>query len=485
MNTEASYIVEIVMANWKPAGGFALASFILTASAGSLLKQDRKDEIALWLMGAHTPDTWAKTFGSFFDALFGARHLSINCFIRSSIASIMSVVVIWLLIGSLDTYSIRIESEISTVSLVLTAICINIIADYISLLETRFLLDHIDKVKSFAGQIGVLFLDFLISASIIWIAILMYSNSGLYPGKAESFAEIVGVFSIFSVIFYSTFFTSVWSWTYFLSTWLVRALTKVNAAYWLDLEKQSVRVLSLTIAGLVFLASFAASISLSRNEVGLTAIDRTLCTLFGGEVCLSISKLTNEEQTELELILRACENLNDSKCADVGLRYAFRGAREKRETNPRERKASADIMRKGCDAGDHKACTQLGLMKHIGYGVEKRHDQALLLYWKACSAGYDLACIRLNANLEKGFDFSRNPQEAVRLIRQSCDAGVPTSCSYLGTLNEYGIGMVRNTDQAARLYFQACDNGSMRGCSLFKKMGSDQFRVPIPNSFDK
>ena len=94
-------------ANWSWAGGLAASMLGLTLLANSLLNPARKDEIALWLMGAQSDETWARTFTSLFDAVFGERHFSMNCFIRSAIASLLAVALIWLMMGSMGTFGLR------------------------------------------------------------------------------------------------------------------------------------------------------------------------------------------------------------------------------------------------------------------------------------------------------------------------------------------------------------------------------------------
>ncbi|MEL7117376.1 MAG: hypothetical protein AAGP08_17625, partial [Pseudomonadota bacterium] len=50
--------------------GTAALFFGMTVTALSLLNKDRKEELALWLMGAMPEESWHKTYLSMFDALF-------------------------------------------------------------------------------------------------------------------------------------------------------------------------------------------------------------------------------------------------------------------------------------------------------------------------------------------------------------------------------------------------------------------------------
>jgi len=136
----------LLQTNWGWATGLAASMLALTLLAGGLLNPGRKDDIALWLMGAQSEETWARTFATLFDA-------------------------------------------------------------------------------------------------IIWLAFLAYLGGPPHEGGIESFAEILGLISIFSVLFYSTFPTSVRTWAYILSTRLARAFTRLRLAHWLDVENKPVRIL--------------------------------------------------------------------------------------------------------------------------------------------------------------------------------------------------------------------------------------------------
>ena len=50
--------------NWGWAAGLAGWTLALTALAHTLLKPDRQDTIALWLMGAQSEENWSRSFVS-------------------------------------------------------------------------------------------------------------------------------------------------------------------------------------------------------------------------------------------------------------------------------------------------------------------------------------------------------------------------------------------------------------------------------------
>src|ERR1700733_9157588 len=58
----------------------------------SVLNEDTKLEIAVWLLGVKTAgklQKWPGTFAKVFDRVFGKLHFSLGCFLRSAVASIV------------------------------------------------------------------------------------------------------------------------------------------------------------------------------------------------------------------------------------------------------------------------------------------------------------------------------------------------------------------------------------------------------------
>ncbi len=254
-------------------------------------------------MGAQSERNRAMGFTALFDAVFGARHFSWRCFARSAFASLVAVAFIWLLMGQAGAIGLRIRAELSLGALLAIALAVNVVADYVSLLETRLLLGRLHRWHGWPLQLAVLALDLVISALIIWLAIAAYLASPLHRGEVESFAEILGVFSIFSVFFYSTFLTSVWTWAYILSTWLMRLIRRLELDVWLDVERQPIRVLAGVLGLVTFTGALALAAPLRADEEGLSAADRALCSLFKGRVCLDVAELTPAEQAQLDFIL--------------------------------------------------------------------------------------------------------------------------------------------------------------------------------------
>jgi uncharacterized protein len=444
-----------LQSNWGWAAGLAASMFALTALADRLIHPERRDEIALWLMGAHSEQNWSRSFVALFDAVFGSRHLSLRCMARSAVASLIAVAVIWVLMGNFGALKLRMHSELSLGSVLVIALAINVIADYLSLLETRFLLGQMHRLHSVVAQVAVLLADLVISAAIIWLAIVAYLASPLYQGKAESFAEILGVFSIFSVLFYSTFLTSVWTWAYILSTWIMRAFTRLRLADLLDVEKKTMPVLGCVLALVVFVGALALALPMQKDADGLSAADRALCSVFKGRVCLDVAKLTETEQAKLDLIMFACEGGETEECMRRGL--------AKFKVEP---ELAARLWSVACDGGDALGCFNLGVMHQDGIGMDADPVEAARLYRQACEGGHAAGCFNLGLMHENGLGMDADPVEAARLYRQACEGGYAGGCSNLGLLHEKGLGMDADPVEAARLYRQACEMGFQPACAL-------------------
>ncbi len=141
----------------------AIGFFGMTRIALGLLANERKEYIALWLMGGDTRENWAKTFLSLFDALFGEKHLSLKCLIRSCIASLIAVSGIWgLMIWSGTLTRVDFQDMTLTKALLL-GIAVNLGADYVSLTETRWLLGRLPAIRSGALHALILLVDLIVT----------------------------------------------------------------------------------------------------------------------------------------------------------------------------------------------------------------------------------------------------------------------------------------------------------------------------------
>ena len=193
------------------------------------------------------------------------------------------------------------------ISIIFGLLVINLLPDYLSLRETRWLLSLVNKKPSFGTSLGLLTLDFILTLVIfifgfsfflfstaiflyflswainipaggsegnifnyqfntwlIWLTLIL--EEGIYLGSSFEGSVSTGI------LLYSTFFTSVWLWLYLLSSFGLRLLIGISFAWeWLktlfDIETKpilSLGALSIVIVTLVFIAGLPVLLVVSK-----------------------------------------------------------------------------------------------------------------------------------------------------------------------------------------------------------------------------
>lgn len=439
--------------NWGPATVLAASVLALTLFSGSLLQQDKKDSIALWLMGAQSEESWSRSFVALFDKVFGSRHFSIKCLFRSALFSLIAVVGIWLAMGRTDAFVLRLQAELTLGGTLLIALCVNVAADYISLLQTRYIVGQAHQFHNTLFHLFIIAVDIALSAIIIWLSLLLFFYSPLYNGRADSFSEVAGVFSVFSVFFYSTFATSFWIWVYFLSTCILRFFNRINRADIFDIENQPIRMLGLILAIITFLGSMSVALLLSREDGRTSLSDRLICLLFEDQVCLDVARLTEDQQAKLELTKYACRVDVPGECLNLAWYTYF--------VDP---KSAELVARLACDNQDFDACTLLAGL-YATHESERIAETAYDLYRRACSRGTAAACASLGYYTEFGIFTERSEPRASRLYQKSCRLGSAEGCTNFGTMRLLGIGTQVNLSSAIEHYQSGCDGGDVFGCA--------------------
>jgi hypothetical protein len=182
-------------------------------------------------------------FAILFDKIFGLRHWSRRCFYRSCAASIVSSGLVLCLFIALgiggwsvstrdDTVGPWIEwrSAESSFGMVfplffILALVLNAIPDYLSLLETRWMVRQMEKGRSI---VLLLVLDVIATAIIAFVSIWIVLAAGDTARFAAPWKVLTGK-SYTSPFFYTAFFTSVWLWLYVASVFVSRALGSMRS----------------------------------------------------------------------------------------------------------------------------------------------------------------------------------------------------------------------------------------------------------------
>lgn len=162
-----------------------------------------------------------------FDRIFGKKHLSWRCFFMSCLFSFLAVAML-----SVVYFRAGPQRLVYLPDLVFVAITLNLVPDYFSLMETRFVVKLMGRTLKFLPILGYLVLDFLLTLLIFLVlGLLLLTMGRLFLGlsSAEDFGRIYaggisevlskdaltlsgGISGLPGVVLYSTFFTSVWVW---------------------------------------------------------------------------------------------------------------------------------------------------------------------------------------------------------------------------------------------------------------------------------
>lgn len=295
---------------WFAAATVAGVVVSLSGLASKLLNQERKDEIALWLLGAGNQDSWTRGFCWMFDALFSEKHLSWKCLRRSIVASIFSILIVSVLFTFSGIDSRRFPSGFQ--GALLLAILTSFVVDYISLLQTRMFFQCLHHIKSWFVHLSLLILDLVLTVALILLAQIFTYNAGwlkewMLIAWTVGIGEIVGGYSQYTIFFISALMTSVWSWAYLISTGILKFFTNIpGLCYWLDIENKPLVILGHFISAITFVVSFLVALIFFQNENGVARFDQWLCNTFGGKVCVLIARNVNHHDLRSELLFLGC-----------------------------------------------------------------------------------------------------------------------------------------------------------------------------------
>ncbi len=424
---------------------------------GDNLSPDKRDALSKWLKGL-TVDTWTRQYGVFFDTLFGEDHFSWRCFRRSAYASLISVFLLYITFGPvLGLMQTRVDDDLSIVQLVLLGVVINIIPDYLSLLETRWVIRYLERSQGFVIQLPVMLIDLVVTAIIIWVGIGLFQWArGEDP---VSLVEMVAAYSVFSVFFFSTFLTSAWAWVFALSTWMVRLFVQGQVRDYLNIDKKPLTQVGLFAAVTVFFGALAGiQFAADSTETEVSDFDHFLCDTFSAEVCPHLIRIAPDEEKQV-FVKKACNAGVSEQCVAAVLDY-FDG----------EEIGAIAAWREQCSQGDADACFSLGYVYDQGEGVERDERVASALYREACEASNAGACVLVGRMYRRGRGVGKDVFQAVEFANRACDMGSMPGCVDLGAMYEEGFGGHESSIRADALYRLACTSGFALGCHNLEVM---------------
>lgn len=246
----------------------AIVSFVvvLFVLGDRLLGRDRRRELGGWLLDELPADarvdSLPKGFIEWFDRMFRSRavrvfgvELHLPSFWRSALASFLALVaafVVWLANKGALSQPPSAGTNLSLLLLLYggATVVTNIVPDYLSLVESRFVLGKMSETRGPLGKLAWLIVDLILTSTIVFL-FLWGSGTLLLPLVPEhslyavgcltretfDFARMVDIaiagltfstppgtinYDVSAIYIYSSFFTSFWVWLYLGSSLLVR-----------------------------------------------------------------------------------------------------------------------------------------------------------------------------------------------------------------------------------------------------------------------
>jgi hypothetical protein len=249
--------------------------------------QRAKDALSKWLLTFDVQKARALPDGTqeLFERIFGERHFSLKCFIRSAAFSLGAMAFIGILCLLISPRAILIQateiSDSDTFWLLIGLLALwlpwSILIDYVSLFKTRVILRVLLRTQLQSLALAMLVIDSFVYSLIFHVGIVvivMIDAALLSQGVAS--AQAVSLLQLFVfgsrvptishplnfILFWAGFAPSIWMWLYVAALFVTRTLLKseklVNWFRWaLDVEKNPFRSIGAVAATLAFIASVA------------------------------------------------------------------------------------------------------------------------------------------------------------------------------------------------------------------------------------
>ena len=261
-----------------------------------LASQRAEDALSKWLLTFELQKAKELPDGTqeLFERIFGERHLSLKCFIRSAAFSLTVMVFIAILVFMIKPEEVfkmmtniffghglcvqfpdqhhQCDDFHDWVELVLWVPC-SILIDYISLLKTRIILRVFTRLRrrSSITAVAIIGIDFIVYKLIFSLGFgLMTSSVMVIVFRGWPFVSWLDLFrfkdimdnNLILIFFWSGFAPSIWMWLYVAALFTTRALLRTEKLviwlrWFLDVERNPFRSIGAVAAALAFLAPVA------------------------------------------------------------------------------------------------------------------------------------------------------------------------------------------------------------------------------------
>jgi serine/threonine protein kinase len=253
-----------------------------------VMSAESRAAVSDWLLQenfAKRHSNWPATFVALFDALFTREHLSWICFRRSAITSVLVVTVLFAGFAGFGLITIPSTlTDFAEIAILLgLPVALNIVIDYVSLFETRWILGQMSGTDHTVEHVGYLGVDLILTGLCVilpvsvlqifglgvmtefsaWTAAFWYQLGSALLNMMELFVTITAeglgeIPRVMSVMLFSTMFTSVWVWLYAVAGGVLRIFRPVlESLDWLtrhlDVEARPVHAMGMLLALLISL----------------------------------------------------------------------------------------------------------------------------------------------------------------------------------------------------------------------------------------
>jgi hypothetical protein len=153
---------------------------------------------------------------------------------------------------------------------------------------------------------------------------------------------------------------------------------------------------------------------------------------------------------------------------------------------PAEVEESAKRLKTTCDAGEAKACFDLGQLFASSKWNAKNDKRAAELFGKSCDGGHQPACENMAEAYEHGRGVAKDTSHARVLYDLACRAGRAFSCATLGSAYAAGYDVPRDLRRAKELLQRGCEDGDAASCNLRQTVdGCAQGEKPACKELDE
>ena len=265
LNYETMSSVLALFLSWLSITGSIYGLFI---KLDVVLHKQKKEALTTWLQAkpfSASSSNWPNTFVSLFDDVFTKKHFTVKCFLRSILASIFSlgvILLIWWIVA--PEQGKRLFSPYNLLQIFAISVFLNPLPDYLSLLESRWLIQWMTRSRSGALKLVMLVLDavvtFFIFVLFSWVIIKLFRTEHvpdfqeyiLFSLEGLAFKENIGVFV------QTTFFTSVWVWLYAFSGFLLKLIAPLLS--WLNIEEKPLHSMGSVLIVLISMGYLIAAL---------------------------------------------------------------------------------------------------------------------------------------------------------------------------------------------------------------------------------